>query len=494
MITKNKNWFTLVELIIVITILSILSTIAFVSFSWYVSESNDAKNLVELNQIEKGISLYSISTKVLPKPKNYSTFTAWINNIYSWEIDEELLNIFKIHWSKNIYKYSIFNNWEYFQVWWFLNKNISWKFIPTTYADDNFVIVKWNYIFNPTLPSLLINSWSTNIYKSDNCFLLNWLSTNLNWNCVKKSDLSLSDFDKNLVWYWDMESYYETSYSWVTNVLFLKDLSWNNYDMLMGNWQPVSILNTASGSIFSQDENWIWIKFDRNNFKYWFTTIENDKAFDFNWRKVKPVPWNTIFDSNENQDLDITKWLSAVTLFDYIPNDTWNKRIIWFNINNTSNISTGDSFKVIDTSFYRINWNIIQKHITPYNDWNTWTNYVFWDVWCWNSNWILDSWDGCWSDEFNKFDNVNLSGKNILISNIDFKNKTYCIYLNWKKVSCENISQNTLNRLTNDWYNEMIIWISNSIEVFNWTIYDTKIYNRTLNDDEITQNSKLVWF
>lgn len=499
MITKNNNGFTLVELIIVITILAILSTIAFVNFSWYVSESEDTKNLVEINQLEKWIWIYLVSNNVLPKPKNEFTYNAWLNKIYSGDIDNELMSLFKINWSNNSYKYSIFNNWEYFQVWWFINKDISYNFIPKTYASADYAVVKWNYLFNPTVPSLLISSWSNNIYNSDNCFLVNGQVNNIDWSCLKKSDLNLWQFDKSLIWYWDMESYYHASYSWASNVLFLKDLSWNNYDMYMYKFNstkndPVSILNTSSWSIFFQDDNWVWIKFDWSNFKYWFTTIEKNKSFDYNWRKVKPIPWNIIFKSTENQDTNINKWISAITLFDYSPIANWNKRIFWFNINNSFDIKTWDTLKVVDTSFYRISWNNIQKHITPYNDWNAWTSYIYWDVWCWNLNLTLDSWDWCWTDEFNSFDNINLSGKNILISNIDFKEKKYCLYLNWKKISCENITQNTIDRLTSDWYNEMIVWISNWIENFNGIIYDTKIYNKILSDDEIKQNSKLLWF
>ena len=47
---KKYYWFTLVELIIVITILAILSTIAFVSFQGYTKSSRDSVRLSNLNE------------------------------------------------------------------------------------------------------------------------------------------------------------------------------------------------------------------------------------------------------------------------------------------------------------------------------------------------------------------------------------------------------------------------------------------------------------
>lgn len=53
----NKNAFTLVELIIVITILAILATFAYTSFQWYTRDSRNAKRNMELWNLEKQIEL-----------------------------------------------------------------------------------------------------------------------------------------------------------------------------------------------------------------------------------------------------------------------------------------------------------------------------------------------------------------------------------------------------------------------------------------------------
>lgn len=55
--TKNKHWFTLVELIVVVTILSILSTFAYVSFQWYTRDARNTQRTAELWNLAKKIDI-----------------------------------------------------------------------------------------------------------------------------------------------------------------------------------------------------------------------------------------------------------------------------------------------------------------------------------------------------------------------------------------------------------------------------------------------------
>lgn len=57
LVTTNKSWFTLVELIVVISILAILGTIAFLSFGWYSSSARDAKRSQNLDDIVKAMTI-----------------------------------------------------------------------------------------------------------------------------------------------------------------------------------------------------------------------------------------------------------------------------------------------------------------------------------------------------------------------------------------------------------------------------------------------------
>ena len=78
--TGTKSWFTLVELIVVITILAILWTIAFISLQWYSSQARDSKRIADIQNIKTSLELFSINTWKYPIPDNKQEVS------YSWEI------------------------------------------------------------------------------------------------------------------------------------------------------------------------------------------------------------------------------------------------------------------------------------------------------------------------------------------------------------------------------------------------------------------------
>lgn len=98
---KNTKWFTLVELIIVITILAVLWTIAFLSFNSYTKSSRDTQRTASLKNIEKWMEAYFIGNGFYPFPDNYTTITAsgWEVLYYQgiiWENTTRTLQISKI--------------------------------------------------------------------------------------------------------------------------------------------------------------------------------------------------------------------------------------------------------------------------------------------------------------------------------------------------------------------------------------------------------------
>ena len=64
---QNKSWFTLVELIVVVTILAILWTIWFVSYNWYLAWVRDTNRTSQLVSIHDWLELYR-TRKDLPMP------------------------------------------------------------------------------------------------------------------------------------------------------------------------------------------------------------------------------------------------------------------------------------------------------------------------------------------------------------------------------------------------------------------------------------------
>ncbi len=88
---QNKQAFTLVELIVVITILAILWTIAFISLQWYSSSARDSKRISDVQNIKKSLELFSLNTWKYPQPDNYSTISYWTQDLrYQWIVWDQI--------------------------------------------------------------------------------------------------------------------------------------------------------------------------------------------------------------------------------------------------------------------------------------------------------------------------------------------------------------------------------------------------------------------
>jgi len=57
----NKQAFTLVELIVVITILAILWTIAFISLAWYSQDARDSTRISDLSTMKTSLELFHLN-------------------------------------------------------------------------------------------------------------------------------------------------------------------------------------------------------------------------------------------------------------------------------------------------------------------------------------------------------------------------------------------------------------------------------------------------
>lgn len=75
----STAWFTLVELIIVITILAILGTIWFVSFQWYTSNARDTKRTNDLASL-----ISALEAKRAGNSLSVVSFVSWTGAMVSW--------------------------------------------------------------------------------------------------------------------------------------------------------------------------------------------------------------------------------------------------------------------------------------------------------------------------------------------------------------------------------------------------------------------------
>lgn len=138
---KITKWFTLVELIVVVSILAILSAIWFVSYAGYISWVRDTNRISNLKSISDGLTLISSQAR-LPMPQDavevlINGSTVWYQG-YIWEsilknidfagqgVDPE---------TKQYYTYYINNNRKNFQVMGFLEneENTLWQSVSANY-------------------------------------------------------------------------------------------------------------------------------------------------------------------------------------------------------------------------------------------------------------------------------------------------------------------------------------------------------------------------
>jgi prepilin-type N-terminal cleavage/methylation domain-containing protein len=179
MYKKNRNWFTLVELIVVITILAILWTIAFISLQWYSKSTRDSKRLSDLNNFRTTVELYQVSQWRYPDPDN-----AW-DITYSWSVVRSQWTVWEsvvrqLKWLPSIpydplteteYTYSVLNTKKEYQIWTiFEDDSLSSKIVNKSYALDkekalahilwtyNWVAAKvstWETTFVLSVPSII---------------------------------------------------------------------------------------------------------------------------------------------------------------------------------------------------------------------------------------------------------------------------------------------------------------------------------------------------
>ena len=170
---RESFWFTLVELIVVISILAILWTIAFLSFNNYSSSARDSQRISDTTNLKKWLDIYQAQSGFYPMPEwSISTWVILSTEVtYMWTIQDQVSNIAKISKTpkdpstNNPYIYWITYDKKQYQIALALeNSNVAFNnqqnlITQTTYAANEQARVIWNYLW-----SLKFKSWATNTY------------------------------------------------------------------------------------------------------------------------------------------------------------------------------------------------------------------------------------------------------------------------------------------------------------------------------------------
>ena len=153
----NKQAFTLVELIVVITILAILWTIAFISLAWYSQDARDSTRISDLSTMKTSLELFHLNAW------KYPLTTSWFDVVYSWAVvwsqwtfwSSTKLNVEKLDkiptdpLTEKEYTYSTTKTKQEYQLSWiFESDDFAWLgILNNTYAWDTITsaVVTWNY-------------------------------------------------------------------------------------------------------------------------------------------------------------------------------------------------------------------------------------------------------------------------------------------------------------------------------------------------------------
>ncbi len=202
-LSKTK-WFTLVELIIVITILAILWTIAFISFQWYSEQTRDSTRISNISIIKSSLELFSLDSGKYPLP------TDWINVTYSWAVvwkqgtfwDSTFKNVDKLNiipvdpLTNSQYTYSITLKWNEYELAWItetngtakintLDETYAWEINATAFVTWNYnwllqKTLSWSNCYVFSLPTIIANDLETSNEIEDiinnNRLVYNWFN------------------------------------------------------------------------------------------------------------------------------------------------------------------------------------------------------------------------------------------------------------------------------------------------------------------------------
>jgi type II secretory pathway pseudopilin PulG len=153
----TKSWFTLVELIVVITILAILWTIAFISMSWYSKSSRDSVRISDVSNMKTSLELFHLNAGKYPLPDNaeivtYSWETLWSQwTFWSTVVSNVSRNLNEIPTdplSDKEYIYSTSWNRNEFQILNLLEWDLAINTISQTNAASTIRIPRLDWVFN----------------------------------------------------------------------------------------------------------------------------------------------------------------------------------------------------------------------------------------------------------------------------------------------------------------------------------------------------------
>ena len=284
---NNFPWFTLVELLVVITVLSILATIAGIYVFNNISESRDAVRKSDLSNIQKTLELYKIENATYPDPDDYVSITysgalAWKQWLMWTGAIKSLKNFGSDIPSDpkfgNFYTYSVTNKNKEQQIAWVLEnfEELEWLWeiaqimIPQTHAaivgptyatsvDTAYVLGSYNGFMIKVLTG------STDIFIATPSIISYDVSTSSDLLDILQSQKLVYNEFFNL----------PSSYSGV-----IDDIDWgfnfNVTDPVLFSWIPSSLKNENNLISFNERLKYVYATTPTESFDEYISILEED--------------------------------------------------------------------------------------------------------------------------------------------------------------------------------------------------------------------------
>ena len=264
---KNIKWFTLVELLVVITILAIISVVAYQNFGWATDKANASRKISDVATIETSLQQYFVDKNSYPPVDLVNPDT----NVYGYNSAEtatpsntlvvtknwaEITAVTSAKWG-----WKIIWTWNYssMQIWakWTISQDTLGKQYLTKdlYDPELWDIKIWS--------QKLIDKWIWRyvyaVYKKPTWSY--WWNENLTWTAyniaytVKKE--GSEDYMTRIVWPYDEKSCVGKESSCT------KTLIWSGIDILINNqvlWKK------ADGTALNSTQTNQWIPYPLGNF------------------------------------------------------------------------------------------------------------------------------------------------------------------------------------------------------------------------------------